>query len=281
MKFMIRTWKLTNTSIEAVNFTDATSLDAVTRQLPEGYYSTFRTFDGCRRVLGLSAHLQRLYEPVSAPEVDASLLRRQLVALLEPYRPDEARVRVMMTKAGQTYVAVEPLKRLPQDVYEQGVRVETTEMHRESPRLKSTAFIGASDMERKHLAQEGIFEALLVKDGEILEGMTSNFFYVGQVADLTYLGTACDDILLGITRQTVIDIARGRGLEVRYRPLKLEQLSAASEAFITSSSRGVVPVIQIDNGTVGQGTPGPITKQLAAAYEAYVLEKAEPITLPA
>ncbi|MGB8983455.1 MAG: aminotransferase class IV [Anaerolineales bacterium] len=278
---MIRTWKLTNTSIEAVNFTDATSLDAVTRQLPEGYYSTFRTFDGCRRVLGLSAHLQRLYEPVSAPEVDASLLRRQLVALLEPYRPDEARVRVMMTKAGQTYVAVEPLKRLPQDVYEQGVRVETTEMHRESPRLKSTAFIGASDMERKHLAQEGIFEALLVKDGEILEGMTSNFFYVGQVADLTYLGTACDDILLGITRQTVIDIARGRGLEVRYRPLKLEQLSAASEAFITSSSRGVVPVIQIDNGTVGQGTPGPITKQLAAAYEAYVLEKAEPITLPA
>ena len=44
--------------------------------------------------------------------------------------------------------------------------------------LKSTAFIGVSDAERKHIAQEGIFEALLVKDGEILEGMTSNFFYV-------------------------------------------------------------------------------------------------------
>jgi len=279
MKFMIRTWKLKNTSIEEVNFTDATSLDAVTRQLPEGYYSTFRTFDGCRRVLGLSAHLQRLYEPVSAPEVDASILRRQLVALLEPYRPDEARVRVMMTKAGQTYVAVEPLKRLPQDVYEQGVRVETTEMHRESPRLKSTAFICASDVERKHLAQEGIFEALLVKDGEILEGMTSNFFYVGQVANLTYLGTACDDILLGITRQTVIDIARGRGLEVRYEPLKRDQLAAVNEAFITSSSRGIVPVVQIDNLPVGQGSPGPITKQLMAAYEGYVMEKAESIAM--
>jgi branched-chain amino acid aminotransferase len=261
------------------DFTDLTSLDAVTRQLPEGYYSTFRTFGGGWRVLGLAAHFRRLYEPVSAPEVDASILRRQLVALLEPYRPDEARVRVMMTKEGETYVAIEPLKRLPQDVYEHGVRVETTEMHRESPRLKSTAFIGASDVERKHLAQEGIFEALLVKDGKILEGMTSNFFYVEQADSLTYLGTARDNILLGITRQTVIDIARGRGLEVRYEPLELDRLAAVSEAFITSSSRGVVPIVQIDDVRVGQGSPGPITKQLMAAYEGYVMEKAESIAM--
>ena len=56
---------------------DAASLDEVTRQLPDGYYSTFRTFDGCSRVLGLTAHLERLYGPVSAPEVGASFLRRQ------------------------------------------------------------------------------------------------------------------------------------------------------------------------------------------------------------
>lgn len=279
MKFMIRTWKLTNTSIQELDFTDLTSLDAVTRQLPEGYYSTFRTFAGCRRVLGLSAHLQRLYEPVSTPDVSESFLRRQLVALLEHYRPDESRVRVMMTQEGQTYITLEPLKRLPRHVYESGVRVETTEMQRESPRLKSTAFIRASDVERRYLAQEGIFEALLVKDGKILEGMTSNFFYVGQVGNLPYLGTACDDILLGITRQTVIDIARGRGLEVRYELLELDRLAAVSEAFITSSSRGIVPVVQIDNLPVGQGSPGPITKQLVAAYEAYVMEKAESIAM--
>jgi len=279
--------------MEETNFTDMTSLDAITRQLPEGYYSTFRTFDGCTRVLGLTAHLQRLYEPVSTPEVSDSSLRRQLLTLLEPYRPGEARVRVMMTKQGQVYVAIEPLKQLPREIYENGVRVETTEIQRESPRLKSTAFIGASDLERKHIAQEGIFEALLIKNGKILEGMTSNFFYIPRakrassafvatnaphsVQREVILCTARDDILLGITRETVIDVAREMGLEVKYQPLKRNQLAAVNETFITSSSRGIVPVIQIDDVTIGQGSPGLVTKQLMTAYAAYVLEKAETI----
>ncbi len=283
---MIRTWKLTNTSIEEIDCADAGSLDEITRQLPEGYYSTFRTFDGCMRVLGLSAHLRRLYEPVPTPEASASSLRRQLLALLEPYRPDEARVRVIMTKQGQVYIAIEPLKRLLPEVYERGVRVETTDMHRESPRLKSTAFISASDSERQHIARAGIFEALLVKDGEILEGMTSNFFYVNYSRTSTALRsaqreailyTARDDILLGITRETVIEIARGRGLEVRYQSLKRDQLAAVAETFTTSSSRGIVPVVQIDDFTIGQGSPGPITKQLSAAYDADVIARAERI----
>ena len=180
------------------------SLDAVTRQLPDGYYSTFRTYDGCRRVLGLKAHLRRLYDPVTSPEVSASFLRRQLNLLLEHFAPDEARVRVIMTKQGKVYVAAEPLKPLSAEIYENGVRVETTQIHRDSPRLKSTAFIGASNSERKHIAQEGIFEALLVKNGKILEGMTSNFFYVKD----NILYTAQHGILLGVTRRTVIHLAR-------------------------------------------------------------------------
>lgn len=274
MKIMLQTWHITPTENIKLDM-EASSLDHVTRQLPDGYYSTFRTFDGCRRVLGLTAHLRRLYEPVTAPEVDESGLRRQLPALLEPYRPEEARVRVVMTNQGQVYVAIELLKPLPREIYEMGVSAVTTELQRQSPRLKSTTFIGQSDSERKHIVQEGIFEALLVKDGKILEGMTSNFFYIGEVADLPYVGTALDDILLGVTRNTVINIAHNMGLEVKYQPLKLNQLSDANEAFLTSSSRGVVPIIRINDVTVGQGSPGTITKQLSAAYEAYVMENAE------
>ena len=120
---------------------DMSSLDATTRQLPEGHYSTFRTYDGCRRVIGLSAHLRRL------PGADAAALRRSLVRLLEPYRlaSDEARVRVMQTKRNQVYVALEPLTLLPPEVYEKGVRVATTTLQRADPRAKSTAFISASD----------------------------------------------------------------------------------------------------------------------------------------
>ena len=296
---MIRTWQITPTHNIKLDL-DASSLDEVTRQLPEGYYSTFRTFDGCTRVLGLTVHLRRLYEPVSTPAVAASFLRRQLRALLEPFQPGEARVRAMMTKQGETFVAIESLKPWPRGIYESGVSVVTTELQREHPRLKSTTFIGRSDSERKHIAEEGIFEALLVKDGYILEGMTSNFFYVNYYraernepkanaveahASSTLrsaqrdaiLCTAGDDVLLGITRQTVIEVARQRGLEVKDQALKLDQVADAREAFLTSSSRGIVPIVKIDDVMIGQGSPGPATKQLSAAYEAYVIENAESI----
>jgi len=302
---MIRTWQITPTQNIELQM-ETSTLDDATRQLPDGYYSTFRTFDRCTRVLGLAAHLRRLYKPVSTPEVDASQLLRQLRLLLEPYRSNEARVRAIMTKQGQAYISIEPLKPLPRQIYEEGVRVETTELQRQHPHLKSTTFIIRSDVERKHIAQAGIFEALLVKNGEILEGMTSNFFYVkyhraeqseerssrreqskrasstpilGSAQREVILGTAKDDILLGITRQTVIDLALAKGMEVKYQPLKRDQLAAVEETFITSSSRGIVPVVKIDDVTIGEGRPGPITKQLLATYEPYVIENAERISL--
>src|SRR5688572_1749581 len=156
MKIMIQTWRITPNQNIKFEIEDS-SLDAITRQLPDGYYSTFRTFDGCMRVLGLTAHLRRLYEPVSQPEVSESFLRRQLRALLDPYRPGEARVRTIMTRQGELYIAIESLKPLPREVYENGVRVKTINLQRKHPRLKSTTFIVRSDSERKHIVQEGIF----------------------------------------------------------------------------------------------------------------------------
>jgi len=204
MKIMLRTWNITPKQNIELDPNDSSSLDAVTRQLPNGYYSTFRTYDACRRVLGLKAHLRRLYDPVTSPDVSASFLRRKLAQVLEHFAPDEARVRLIMTKQGKVYVVVEPLKLLSDEVYENGVCVETTQIHRDSPRLKSTAFISASDSQRKHIAKEGMFEALLVKSGKILEGMTSNFFYIKD----NILYTAQRDILLGVTRRNVIHLAR-------------------------------------------------------------------------
>jgi len=303
---MLQTWRITPTQTLRLE-TDASTLDDVTRHLPEGYYSTFRTFDAGTRVLGLAAHLRRLYEPVRTPEVDEQTLRRGLRRLLESYRPHEARVRVVMTGQGQVYLVIASLMLLRPEIYEKGVRVETAALRREHPRLKSTSFIGRSDSERKHIAQEGIFEALLVKEGKILEGMTSNFFYVKypraerhswRLSDTNavearastpsrqaipsaqrgiILCTARAGILLGVTRKTVLTIAQGRGLDVKYQPLALDQLAEIDEAFITSSSRGIVPVVQIDHITIGQGSPGPVTQDLMAAYESYVTQNAEKI----
>ncbi|HAV76006.1 MAG TPA: hypothetical protein DCX53_01485 [Anaerolineae bacterium] len=276
MNPMIRTWKIYKKDIEEVPIADGASLDAITRLLPDGYYSTFRTYAECTRVIGLSAHLRRL------PEVDAPFLRRLLTQLLEPFRPQEARVRVMMTFSGEVYVSAEPLKVLPREIYKKGVRVETTSIQRVDPRTKSTAFIGQSEEERAHIAQKGIFEALLVKNGRILEGMTSNFFYILRPSESSRsahggICTAHRDILPGVTRRTVIRVARERGIEVKYKSLKLDKLPAVNEAFITSSSRGIVPVVQIDNVVVGECRIGDVTKQLSEAYESYVIQKAERI----
>ena len=282
---MIRTWHITAERMEQVEFPEHSSLDIITRQLPDGFYSTFRTYGQGTRVIGLKAHLQRLFQPIKSRHINETHLRNHLAELLKPYS-HEARVRLIMTKQGRLYVAIEPLKQLPREIYEKGVRVETVEMARNSPRLKSTAFISASQDERKHIAREGIFEALMVKNGKILEGMTSNFFYVARPAkSQDVLCTAPPAILVGGSRRTVIRVGRGMGLDVKYQPLRRDQLEVPREAFITSSSRGVVPVTQIDEVTVGEGgrraepieAVGAITRQLSAAYEAYVLEKAEKI----
>ena len=278
---MVRAWKISTTRVEEIWFDDRLSLDAITRQLPDGYYSTFRTYAERTRVVGLSTHLRRL------PDIDASFLRRQLIGLLEHFRPSsraskvlregetasEARVRVILTYQGQLYVAIEPLILLPRNIYENGVHVETIFIQRSHPREKSTAFIGQSDKERRLIAEKGIFEALLVKNGRILEGMTSNFFYIQD----GILYTAQRGVLQGVTRRTVIQVARGEGVGVRYKSLQLKQLPAVDEAFLTSSSRGVVPVIQVDNVRVGRGMVGFITKRIAAAYETDVINNAEKI----
>ena len=273
----IKLWELSaNTGEKKIILPQMSTLDVITRQLPSGYYSTFRTFDEGKRVLGLQAHLRRLYKPAAVQNirvtVDADKLRQHLRDLLLDRR-NEARVRVIMTEEGQVYIAIEALKLLPPEIYLHGVKTVTTDVRRESPRLKSTAFISASQSKRTELSRSNIFEAFLVRNGFILEGMTSNFFYIkGGV-----LGTARKNILLGVTRRTVLRVARGSGLNIDYRPLKREQTPALSEAFLTSSSRGIVPIIQIDDKVVGEGVPGSVTRNLIDGYRTYVMQHAESI----
>ena len=273
----IKVWELSSEkgALE-LSLPDMFNLDTLTRQLPQGYYSTFRTFDAGKRVLGLQAHLKRLYQPASlqriAPSVPVTVLRRNLADLSQDY-PENARVRLVMTETGQIYIMLTALIPLPVEIYSKGVKVVTTDMHRQTPRLKSTSFISASESTRTQIASSKIFEALLVRNHFILEGMTSNFFYIKD----GILGTARRDILLGVTRRTVLRVARGSGLRIAYRPMKREQVPALTEAFLTSSSRGIVPIVQIDDVLVGEGIPGPIAKKLMGGYASYVMHHTEKI----
>ena len=271
----IKVWEISSGKrVKGIDLPDTSTLDAITKQLPSGYYSTFRTFDAGKSVLGLRAHLHRLYKPASMQKinvsVDADGLRGYLSDALRNYS-SEARVRVIMSRGGQVYIVIEALKPLPPEIFLDGVKVVTTDVQRENPRLKSTNFISTSERERVQISRSNIFEALIVRNGFILEGMTSNFFYVMN----DKLGTARQNVLLGITRRTVLHVARGSGFGIIYRSLKWKQIPALSEAFLTSSSRGIVPIVQIDDMQLGEGAPGTITKYLMNGYQTYVEQHAE------
>lgn len=259
---------------------NASSLDAVSRQLPQGLYSTFRTYARRTRVLGLEMHLHRLYDPLSAlavkTEVSPPELRAALRETLRDFDAEEARARVTVSTtehAGEVFIALEPLKAPDETVYQRGVRVVLSPFERKTPRLKTTSFIGASDEARQSIQKSGAYEALMTRKGKILEGLTSNFYAVKNGLIIT----AREGILLGVTRRYVLRLARSNGIGIEYRPPRVEELPTWDEAFITSSGRGVVPVTEIDGQPVGTGQVGEIARLLRQVYDEYVVKKAERI----
>ena len=259
---------------------DISSLDAITRSLPSGFYTTFRTYGGRAKVVGLASHLDRLYAPAAAlrvrPSASSAELRVHLHALLASFPAEEARIRMMICtadKSGTIYAALEPLQLPEPAVYEKGVKVITTRAQRQDPALKSTAFIDESQNERKKLAKRSAYEGLIVKSGRIYEGLTSNFFYITGGKLLTERRGVLD----GVTRRQVLQLAGGCGFRITYRALRSSEVGTIEEAFITSSSRGIVPVVMIDEKKVGSGQVGQGTWCLMRAYDAAVEQNAEPI----
>jgi branched-chain amino acid aminotransferase len=274
----ILVYKISRSSIQQLYF-DLPDFDSITMELPSGLYTTFRTYAELTKVIGLRAHLDRLYLPAKAKGIavvqNQALFRETLTDLLESLPSYEARVRLildMSKDAGEIYVLLQPLQALLSEVYQHGVRVGISRGSRDKPSLKQTAFIAESSSERKRLGGE-IFEILLTHNGRILEGMTSNFFYV-RAGELY---TAGRGVLSGVTRETVIRIARQAGIRVRHKALSLREIPGIDEAFITSSSRGVVPVAQIIDQPVGNGKVGEVTKQLMDLFERKISAIAESI----
>ena len=253
--------------------TQAATLDEMTRQLPQGFYTTFSTLSNGTRVMGLHAHLQRLFVPAMEqglkPSVDELILRDRIASLATTNLPKESRIRLILTKNdGTIYIGTQPFTPLSRHVYEKGVKVITAELARKTPRIKDTGFISSSLAQRVQVGAD-VFEVLLTKDGNILEGMTSNFYAIkGNI-----LITARRGILLGVTRRAILRLAREQGMSIIYHSPSVDE--KIHEAFLTSSSRGVVPIISINGKPVGKGRVGKRTEMLSKAYQAYVEERSE------
>jgi len=110
----------------------------------------------------------------------------------------------------------------------------------------------------------GCDDAWLVEDGHVTEGTSNNAYIVKGGRIITRdLST---DILHGITRAAVLRFAREAQFEVEERPFTIAEAQQADEAFITSASTFVMPVVEIDGATIGAGTPGPVATRLREIY---------------
>jgi D-alanine transaminase len=129
--------------------------------------------------------------------------------------------------------------------------------------IKTVSLLG-NVLAQQAAVDAGVNDALLVKDGVVLEGAHSNFFGIfgGRVVTHPLSNT----ILPGITRGFVLELARELGLPVEERPIQVEELARAEEAFFTGTTTEVKPCVEVDGRRVGDGSPGPVTRTLSRAF---------------
>jgi len=167
-----------------------------------------------------------------------------------------------------TVIIVKPHVEPPAAVYEEGVTialVPTIRNHPQSlnPRIKSNNLMNNA-LAMQHAYKRQAFEALMRNHrGELCECSQSNFFLVSSGVVRTAPLDA--GLLAGVTRAFVLDLARALKHRTREEALFEEDLASADEAFITSSTREIVPVVAVDALKIGTGRPGPITRALIAA----------------
>jgi branched-chain amino acid aminotransferase len=247
-------------------------LGTASAALPAGAYTTFRTYGG-RSVVRLGRHLRRLEESVAMQGVpgtiDPSAARHGLSAVLDATDHPESRLRLTFAPP-RLFASIEAFRPLPTALYDAGVGCVTVEVRRANPHAKDTRFIATAQSVYRQLPA-GVEEGLLLgEDGAILEGLSSNFF---AVLDGT-LRTEEDRALLGVTRSIVLEVAAAV-LPIERRAICCEQLSVVTEAFITSVSRAVLPVVRIDGRPVGDGDPGRATRVIMDGFAALVQREAE------
>jgi branched-chain amino acid aminotransferase len=254
----------------------------------DSVFEVLRTYHGAP--FGEQAHLQRLArscELVLIPmPVTLAVLRDEMRDTLQVAGNAESYVRIVVTRGGgpivldpmaatspSRVIIVVPLKAQPAEIYRDGVEVSLVRAARATDETRAAGAKASNylaNMLALHEAKKrGAYEAIVVgPSGEVIEGASSNVFVVRDGVVRT--PPAASGLLVGITREAVIRVARAEGIRVEEVALEPRDLDAADECFLTSTLREVVPIVRVDGRAVGAGRPGPLTARLHAAYRRLV-----------
>lgn len=239
-------------------------------------YSIFDFF----RILGgkplfIEDHLDRLLRSSKAMDLalrwDKPAINAICRQLIRKNEVSDAGLRVVVTggyaEDGYTpsqpniYMMLHDLPKYDETLFMQGAKLISTPYMRDMPSVKTTIYIHSIQYKRK-MQEQGAVEILYLWQGNVKECSRSNIFFVDAVGNVV---TPDDGILNGITRKQVLAIAQEQ-YNVELRPVHYDEIRDMREAFITSSTMGVMPVIRIDNITVGDGNVGPVTRSLRDGF---------------
>ncbi|MFC1731721.1 aminotransferase class IV [candidate division KSB1 bacterium] len=233
-------------------------------------FETIRTYNG--KIFRFDDHLARLF--VSTDVIDLKSpwtfkkVYKQVVDVLNKNKHKNVKIRIILTKR-HLVVTVEKLKEKPEQWYKKGVKMVSFLGRRNIPRAKILAdcFL---HLAKKHAEACGAYEALLVdpKKFYVREGAYSNIFWVND-GDLYATNK---NIFFGMTRDTVVELAK-KDLKVYFEGVKLKSLLSADEVFMTQTTSGILPVVEIDGHKIGTGRPGPVTKKLMKQFNQLVWGK--------
>jgi branched-chain amino acid aminotransferase len=250
--------------------------------LADGLFETMRVRHGC--VFRLDRHLDRLQRGLDRLAIAVPhQLRDWVLAAIEP--ADDAAVRLTVTRGAgaagvappvdlrpTVIVAINAMPEFPRSVYESGLAAIVASGRRNersmTAGLKTLQYTDAiaAYLEARHA---GVDEALFLDtEGHWSEATSSNLF-VWNGLTLQTPPVSCG-ALPGITRATVLEIAGELGIPTAERALLPVDLNRSGEAFLTSSLRGIAPLVAVGGAPIGDGGPGPLTRQIAAAHASLV-----------
>lgn len=132
--------------------------------------------------------------------------------------------------------------------------------------VKATTLL-ANILLRQQAVEKGCAEAILVKDGYVTEGAASNIFAV--IDGILITPPKSHEILPGITRDVILEIAEENNIPYSEDIISLDALKTASEIWLTSSTREIIPIVQLDNEIIANGKPGPLWKNMNQLFQAY------------
>ena len=252
----------------------------------DGVYEVSTVLKG--RLIDNTAHMRRLARSLSElamapPCSDDDILAAQL-KLIEMNNLDEGLLYLQVTRgvadrdfaypanAKSSLVMFTQAKNLlDSPMAEQGMHIISIPDQRWKRRDIKTVGLLAPCMGKQAAVDAGVHDAWMLEDGLVTEGTSNNAYIVTKDKKIQtrHLG---HEILSGITRQAVLKFAKQAGYTVVEEPFTIEEARDASEAFITSASTFVMPVVNIDGVALGDGKPGPVSLELRKIYIQTALE---------